>query len=251
MTEKHVRTIIVDDEALARQMIREYLVEHPRVNIVAECGSGREAVRVINELRPDLIFLDIQMPELTGFEVLKKLDCVPHIIFSTAYDKYALQAFEVNAVDYLLKPYDRQRFNNALQRTFERMQADETAPQHLLSLLNSLQPGQAETSLLWVKDRDALVPIKVDAIDWVEAMDDYVCLHVGKTQHLVHQTMQEMASRLPGTQFMRIHRSSIVNLDRIRELRPLGDGRYRVVLKDGTELSLSRSQAKRLKEMVL
>ncbi|MFQ5633451.1 MAG: LytR/AlgR family response regulator transcription factor, partial [bacterium] len=207
-----IRAIIVDDEELARQMIKEYLAEFPMVEVVAECESGKSAVKTINALQPDLIFLDIQMPELTGFGVLQKLEHIPIIIFSTAFDKYALQAFEVNAVDYLLKPYDRERFKQAFNRALDRIRNNQPATEQLLALLKHLQSNQSETERFWIKENGSLKPIDLDAIDWIEAMDDYACLHVGREKHLVSQTMQALEARLDAKKFMRIHRSTIVNL---------------------------------------
>ena len=230
---------------------RNTLADYPNVEIVGECSSGKQAVKTINSLQPDLIFLDVQMPELSGFGVIKKLKKIPFVIFSTAYDKYALQAFEVNAVDYLLKPYDRERFNQAMQRVLERIKNDTPPNKQLRSLINSIQRDQADTQRIWIKENGSLKPIKLQEIDWIEAMDDYACLHVGKANHLVNQTLRELEAKLDAKMFMRIHRSTIVNLDRIQELRPLGTGSYQVVLKDRTKLSLSRGQAKKLKELVI
>ncbi len=246
-----LKTIIVDDEELARQMIREYLYSYPGVEIIAECSAGNEAVATINSLKPDLIFLDIQMPEHTGFEILPRLECVPHIIFSTAFDKYALKAFEVNAVDYLLKPYDKARFDQAIKKVLQRIQSPAQPPDEILSLLNALQRDHHQNDRFWIKDGGLLRPVRHDTIDWVEAMDDYVCLHVGSEQFLVSQTMKELETRLSAKCFMRIHRSTIVNLDRIKELRSMGDSSYQVVLKDGTKLALSRAQAKQLRRQTL
>ena len=230
---------------------RNTLADYPNVEIVGECSSGKQAVKTINSLQPDLIFLDVQMPELSGFGVIKKLKKIPFVIFSTAYDKYALQAFEVNAVDYLLKPYDRERFNQAMQRVLERIKNDTPPNEQLRSLINSIQIDQADTQRIWIKENGSLKPIKLQEIDWIEAMDDYACLHVGKANHLVNQTLRELEAKLDAKMFMRIHRSTIVNLDRIQELRPLGTGSYQVVLKDRTKLSLSRGQAKKLKKLVI
>ena len=221
------------------------------VDIGTECSSGKEAWKTVDALHTDLLFLEIQMPELNGFDVLNRIGKLPFVIFSTAYAKYALKAFDVNAVDYLLKPYDRERFDQSLQRAFERMQNKDTSFEQIQSLLNNLQTNQAEPQRFWIKESGNLKPVKHEDIDWIEAMDDYVCLHVGKTTHLVNQTMRDLESKLDAKKFMRIHRSSIVNLDRIKELQPFGDGSYQVILKDGTKLSLSRSQAKKLKELVI
>jgi DNA-binding LytR/AlgR family response regulator len=245
-----IRAIIVDDEELARQMIREYLADFPAVETCAECSNGKDAVRTLNRQQPHLLFLDIQMPELNGFEVLQRLEVIPFVIFSTAYDKYALQAFEVNAVDYLLKPYDRSRFGLAMQRVLERMQNSDSGLANLMSLLNSLHGEKRESGRLWIKDSGCIKPVMLSEIDWMEAMDDYVCVHVGKTKHLINLRMQELESRLNEKMFLRIHRSTIVNLDRIKELRPAGDGSYQVILKDGTQLSLSRGQAKRFRDLL-
>ncbi len=251
MTTEKIRTILVDDEYLARQMSKEYLADYPNIEIIGECSSGKQAVKAINSLQPDLIFLDVQMPELSGFGVLNKLEKIPFVIFSTAYDKYALQAFEVNAVDYLLKPYDRQRFNQAVQRVLERIENNAPSNEQLQSLINSIQMDKADTKRLWIKENGSLKPLKLQEIDWIEAMDDYACLHVGKANHLVNHTMRELEAKLGDKMFMRIHRSTIVNLDSIQQLRPIGDGSYQVILKDGTELSLSRGQAKKLKKLVI
>ncbi len=251
MTDEKIRTILVDDEYLARQMSKEYLADYPNIEIIGECNSGKQAVKTINSLQPDLIFLDVQMPELSGFGVLKKLKQIPFVIFSTAYDKYALQAFEVNAVDYLLKPYDRERFNQAVQRVLDRIQNNDTSVEQLKSLIKNIQTDQADTKRLWIKENGSLKPIKLQEIDWIEAMDDYACLHLGKANHLVNQTMRELETILDDKMFMRIHRSTIVNLDSIQQLRPIGDGSYQVILKDGTKLSLSRGQAKKLKGLVI
>ena len=172
---------------------RNTLADYPNVEIVGECSSGKQAVKTINSLQPDLIFLDVQMPELSGFGVIKKLKKIPSVIFSTAYDKYALQAFEVNAVDYLLKPYDRERFNQAMQRVLERIKNDTPPNEQLRSLINSIQIDQADTQRIWIKENGSLKPIKLQEIDWIEAMDDYACLHVGKANHLVNQTLRELA----------------------------------------------------------
>jgi len=247
-----VTVIIVDDEELARRMIREYMAPFKSIELLAECATGENAVKTINDLRPDLIFLDIQMPGLTGFEVLTRLDRIPFIIFSTAYDKYALQAFEVNAIDYLLKPYDRSRFEKALKRALERLERKgDGESDRILALLHSLQQETKSSDRFWVKEAGTLHPVRYEEIDWIAAMDDYACLHVGKMNFLVSQTMQDLETILDEKMFMRIHRSTIVNLDRIKELRSMGDGSYEVILKDGTKLSLSRGKAKQLRGMIL
>lgn len=271
-----IRTLIVDDEPLARDGIRVLLDKDPDVAIVGECGNGQEAVESIRESDPDLIFLDVQMPEMTGFEALSELDGdeLPFVIFVTAYDQYAIRAFEVHALDYLLKPFDDDRFYAALGRAkaeLERRRDSEFADRVAALLedrvtagsVNGNRPAAADPGpdaarrreddgeyleRLVVKRAGRVFFVDVEDIDWIEAADYYVRLHVGEDSHLLRMTMKEMESSLDPESFFRIHRSSIVRLDYIRELEPQRSGEYLVVLADGTRLSLSRSRRKRLEE---
>ena len=240
-----IRTIIVEDEPLARERLRNLLDTDDDIEVCAECADGRSAVEKITELEPDLLFLDIQMPELDGFGVLAELSMpkLPAVVFVTAYDQFALKAFEVHAVDYLLKPFDRQRFRDALQRAKTRITSAQSPPadEGLRALIADLRPDAKAVQKLAIKSAGRVTFVKVEDIDWVEAADNYVNLHSGTAEHLLRETMTSLSSRLPGEKFVRINRSCIVNLDRVKELQPLFHGEYTVILNDGTKLTLSRN----------
>lgn len=240
---KNIRVIIIDDEKLARDLIREYLAGRSEVEIVSECQNAREAYQAISRLRPDLIFLDIQMPEINGFELLEMLDEIPQVIFSTAYDQYAIKAFEVNAVDYLLKPYDSERFNLALGRAIKTIDTKHTA---IEELLDQLRHQQKYLERLLIKESGRIVIITCREINWIRAMDDYVEIHTSKASYLIQQSMSVLESRLNPDQFIRAHRSYIVNVDAIQEIVSHSSSRYRLILKDKTEIFLSRAGAKKL-----
>jgi two-component system, LytTR family, response regulator len=252
MTAAHnrkIKTIVVDDEPPARRNLRALLKGAPDVELIRECGNGRDAVTSIRALEPDLVFLDVQMPEMDGFEVLEQLTDhpLPVIIFVTAYDQYALKAFEVSALDYLLKPFDDARFHKALRqarRQIEQQDAGELG-RKLLTLIGA-RDIRADASpryltRMMVKSAGRVIFIRADEIDWIEACDNYVKLHVGGKTHLSRETMSELESTLNPEHFARIHRSTIVNLDRVKELHPHFN-EHLVVLHDGTELKLSRTR---------
>jgi len=244
-----IRTLIVDDEPLARERIRTLLDEEPDIELIGECDNGVTAVETITEKQPDLLFLDVQMPELDGFGVLEQIKDrpMPAVIFVTAHDTFALQAFEVHAVDYLLKPFDRERFKKALDRalqTIKRRQTDELS--HRLSALLAEVKPEARINRLAIKSAGRVIFLRLDEIDWIEAADNYVNLHVGNESHLHRETMTAMEERLKGGKFMRISRSTIVNVDRIKELQPLFHGEYSVILRNGTRLTLSRGYREKL-----
>jgi two-component system LytT family response regulator len=247
------RALIVDDEPLARQRIRQMLQPESDVEVIQECANGIEAVEAIEAHRPNLVFLDIQMPELDGFGVLEAVgpEHMPATIFITAYDQYAVHAFEVNAVDYLLKPFDKERFQKTLQRVREgkAVHAQEGDGKRMEDLLTEVRKDQPylERILVRVGDRQALV--KVSQVQWVEAEDNYVRLHVEGGSHLLRQTMNAMSQKLDPHQFRRIHRSAIVNLDYIKELQPWSSGDYLVVMRDGTRLTLSRTYRPQFAEL--
>ena len=247
-----IRTLIVDDEPLGRERIRALLARDPEIDVVEECPDGRRAVVAIERSRPDLVFLDVQMPEMDGFAVLEAIagDRMPAIIFVTAYDRYAVQAFEVHALDYLLKSFDRDRFEAALERAKEEIQRSKTGVlnERLAGLLEDLQAKQKRLTRLVVKSGGRIVFLGADEIDWVEAADNYVRIHAGRESHLIRETLQSLEGRLNPDKFLRIHRSTLVNLDRIRELQPLFHGDYLVKLNDGTELTLSRNYREKLLE---
>ena len=251
-----IRTLIVDDEPLARERLRTLLEQEADVQIVGECGDGRQAVTAITEQAPDLVFLDIQMPGMDGFGVLQSITDrpLPAVIFVTAYDQYALQAFEVHALDYLLKPFTARRFQKALQRA--RQDVKKEAPgehpveRRLLNLLDDLGGERRYTKRIVVKSSGRIHFVKVDEIDWVEAEGNYVRLHIGAHSHLLRETMKGMEAALDPEKFIRIHRSTIVNTERIRELQPLFHGEYAVLLYDGTRLVASRGPENRLRRML-
>ena len=254
---ERIKTVIVDDEPLARRNLRLLLERDPQIEIVDECRNGPEAVRAIQNLTPDLIFLDIQMPEMDGFDVLEKVDAeqILSIIFVTAFDQYALKAFEVHALDYLLKPFDDARFQKALQNAKAQIEKREINKlgTKLLALLedrmqNRQMHSQEKTYLtrLMIKLANRVILLSVNEVDWIEADGNYAKLHVGRKAHMLREKMHDLEARLDPEKFVRIHRSIIVNLDRIKELHPHFNGDYIILLADGTQLKLSRSRREHL-----
>ena len=242
-----LRVAIVDDEELARQLLREYLWEAGGVDVVAECANGFDAVKVIAELKPDLVFLDVQMPKLDGFEVLELIDPPPAVIFVTAYDQYAMRAFDAHAVDYLLKPFHLERFEKALERARARL--GEPRPAAAMLTAAARPPGQALERMV-VKDGSKVHIIPVHKLDYVEAQDDYVALHSEKKSYLKQQTIASVEEQLDPKRFVRIHRSYVVNLERIARIEPYTKDSRVAVLQDGTQLPVSRSGHARLKELL-
>ena len=244
-----IRTLIVDDEPLARRKIREFLKGDPEINVVGECGNGLEAVAALRACGPDLVFLDVQMPDMDGFAVLDALrrERLPFVIFVTAYDKYAVRAFEVRALDYLLKPFHRERFGRATERakTQIRAQAGELTSQ-IRELLEELRGQPKYLDRVIIKSGGAVFFLKTKEIDWISAEENYVRLHCGKTSYLLRERISNLEQQLDPARFRRIHRSTIVNIDRIQKLHPHAHGDYQVMLYDGTELMLSRGYRERL-----
>ena len=250
-----IRTLIVDDEPLARDKMRAFLEKELDIEILGECRDGREAVEMIDEKNPDLVFLDVQMPELNGFEVLENLeaDPLPTVVFTTAYDQYALKAFDVHAIDYLLKPFDRERFSQAMARARNEVENRQVGDmkQQMMALLKDVgtrRPSFPER--LVVKSSGRVVFIKVEDIDWVDAAGNYVKLHVGNENHMLRETMGRIEKRLDPQKFLRIHRSTIVNIERIRELQQQFHGDYLVVLHSGQRLTLSRSYREKIQDLL-
>lgn len=246
-----IRTLIVDDEPLARVRLRGLLDHEPDVEVVGECASGREAVAGIRQMHPDLVFLDIQMPDFDGFEVIRTVgvEVMPVIIFVTAYDEYALQAYGVHPADYLLKPFDRARFQGALEHA--RMHLRNPAAEADGDLLTS--PGMnggagAEQRLdrFAIRSNGRVTLLRAEEIDWIESAGNYVSLHAGKKSHLIRETLSGLEGRLDPRRFVRIHRCTIVNIDRVRELQTYFHGEYKVILNDGTQLTLSRNYRENL-----
>ncbi|MFI5183641.1 MAG: LytR/AlgR family response regulator transcription factor [Vicinamibacteria bacterium] len=249
-----IRTLIVDDEPLARERVRALLAEEADVEIVGECGDGVEAVDAVVREAPDLVFLDVQIPEIDGFGVIERVgvDKMPVVVFVTAYDQYALQAFEVHAVDYLLKPFDQERFQKAMARAREavRLRRNGDVNERLVALLQDLKAPQGPLERLVVKSSGRLFFLRVEEIDWIESSGNYVCLHVGGESHLLRETMNGIETKLDPARFIRIHRTAIVNIDRIKELQPLFHGEYDVVLRTGITLTLSRGYRDRIQGLI-
>lgn len=253
--EKRSRAVIVDDEALARQVLREFLGAHPEIEVVAECANGFEAVKSVTELKPDLLFLDIQMPKLDGFEVLELIDHDMAIVFVTAFDNYAIKAFEVHAVDYLLKPYGADRFEAALDRAKLRMRdksrggaaAHESAKDPAAA---AARPPAQYIQRVPVRDGTRVFIIPVDKLDYAEAQDDYVALCAEGKKHLKQQTISSLEAALDPSRFMRIHRSFIVNLERVARVEPYAKDSHVAVLSNGTQLPVSRAGYARLREFL-
>jgi len=241
------RAVIVDDEELARRVLRELLRAHNEVEVVAECPNGFEAVKVVAELKPDLLFLDVQMPKLDGFEVLELIAEGPAVIFVTAYDQYALRAFEAHAVDYLLKPFGADRLKVALERTKERLGGKLPPPAELAA---AARPPAQYLERIVVKDGSRVHIIPVAKLDYAEAQDDYVALAVEGKKHLKQQTLSNLEKGLDPERFLRIHRSYIVNLDRLGKVEPYGKDTHVVVLTTGAQLPVSRSGYARLREIL-
>jgi two-component system, LytTR family, response regulator len=246
-----IRVLLVDDESLAREMLREMLQDDPLVTIVGESGNGHEALEAIRTHSPDLIFLDVQMPELGGFEVLEALGKeIPRVIFVTAYDQYAVRAFEVHALDYLLKPFDQERFDIAWQRARAQILRDRDGgrDQRILALLEEMKASNKYLERLVIKASGRIYFIETAEIDWIEAEGNYVSVHCAKKAHLLRETISSLEAQLDPKKFLRIHRSSIVRIDRIQELQPWFHGEYRIILQNGTQLTLSRNYRDKLQE---
>jgi two-component system LytT family response regulator len=251
-----IRTLIVDDEPLARERIRTLLEAEVDVEIVGECGDGRSAAAAILEREPDLVFLDVQMPEMDGFAALQAVGgrTAPVIVFVTAYDEYALKAFEVHALDYLLKPFDRARFLSALRRAKKRLRADRDGElaEGIESLLEEVRASGRDRWLdqLVVKSRGRIFFVRTEELERVTAAGNYVELHVGGESHLIRGTMKGLERRLDPSRFARVHRSHIVNLRRIREIHPWFNGDYRIVLAGGDEITTGAAYRERMRRLL-
>ena len=249
-----IRTLVVDDEPMARERVLSLLQHEDDVEVVGECSDGTQALAAIQHYAPDLVFLDVQMPGIDGFGVIEGIgaDKMPTVIFVTAYDEYALRAFEVHALDYLLKPFGRDRFRETLQHvraSLERRRAGDLG-RRLLALVNDIKPAPAKLDRLVVKSGGRVFFLRTDELDWIEAAGNYVRLHLGEESHLFRETMNRMETRLDSRRFARIHRSRIVNTERIKELQPWFNGEYVVILRNGTRLPLSRGYRDRLQEQL-
>jgi two-component system, LytTR family, response regulator len=242
-----LRTIIVDDEEPARIVLREFLSAHEEINIIAECANGFDAVKAITDSKPDLVILDIQMPKLNGFEVLELVDRLPSIIFATAYNQYAVKAFEVHAVDYLLKPFSKERLTEALDHAKEHL-LNKFFPIQKLASAAGMRPSPLERIL--VKDGSKVHVIPVDKIDYIEAQDDYVAIRSDGKTHLKQERMAELEKELDTSKFVRVHRSYILNLERIARIELYAKDSRMAILKDGTKLLISRAGYDKLKGLL-
>lgn len=259
MTERAIRTVLVDDEPLALRGLEIRLKDCPEVEVLAQCANGREALRAIRELRPDLVFLDIQMPGIDGFQVVKALaaEPLPIIVFVTAFDQYALNAFEAHALDYLLKPVDGARLAEAVARARAEIAQRQAIERNarLIDMLREIDPAAAELAALdapgspappyetrlAIRDRGQVTLLDVDSIDWIDAAGDYMCIQAGGQSHILRETMKNMERRLDPAKFGRIHRSTIINFDRVERLIPVGGGDYMAILKTGAEFRIGRA----------
>ena len=246
-----LRIVIVDDEALARAVVREYAAAAPDIEIVADCANGFEAVKAVAELKPDLVLLDVQMPKLDGFEVLEVLGRDQPVIFITAYDQYALKAFEVHAVDYLLKPFSAERFQEAIARARERLRAKATMPSDEVDkIIRDAKPRTGPAGRILIRDGANVHVLPVDKVDYVEAQDDYVAFKSAGKQYLKDQTLSAVEGTLDPARFVRIHRSFILNIDRIAKVELYAKDSRMAILRDGTRLPVSRAGYARLSQLL-
>jgi two-component system LytT family response regulator len=251
MTTSRARALLIDDEALARKRLERFIAREPRIELVGEADSGVEALGLIERLKPDLIFLDIQMPGLDGFDVMRGLaaSVAPLVIFVTAFDQHAVRAFEVNALDYLLKPVSETRFRAAVERALTRLQApNDNTTQRVLAMLEQLQ--RESDARIAVRSSGSVMFVPMAELDWAEVVDDYVRLHTGERTHLLRETMSDLERRLPASRFLRIHRSLIVNIERVREIQPWTKGDYVLILQDGTRLVSGRTYRERVRQII-
>lgn len=271
---KTIRTLVVDDESLARRGLVVRLQDFPEVELMDECASARQALQLIGELKPDLVFLDIQMPGMNGFELLREVQAqgykMPLIVFVTAYDQYAIKAFEVRAIDYLLKPVDHERLATSLARIGKTLELREQESQHerILNLLADATGEDCEEILkrlasgeeigsarypehIAIKESGEITRVAINSIEWVDAAGDYMCIHASNETHILRRTMKELEEELNPQRFQRIHRSAIVNLDQVEKLCSRQNGEYHLVLRNGKELKVSRSYKDRIKKLIL
>lgn len=245
-----MRTLIVDDEAPARERLKRLLADLEGVELIGEAGGGVEAVEKIERGRPDLVLLDIQMPGLDGFGVVEALEHPPLVVFVTAYDQYAIRAFEVNALDYLLKPFSRGRLEKAIRRAQQELAEEQNFVSRISPVLESLAAQGRYLARLAVRDRDRIRVLEVDEVDWIGAEAEQVVVHVGEDAYPIRRTMAELEARLDPGHFFRAHRSAIVNLDRVQEVIPWFKGSHKLRLSTGAEVELSRAQARSLRKLL-
>ncbi len=247
--EEKIKTIIIDDENLAREIIKKYLADFENIEIVSECSNGFEGIKAINEIKPDLIFLDIQMPKLTGFEMLELLDEKPVVIFSTAYDQFALKAFEVNAADYLLKPFSKERFKEAIEKANIFLNDRSKNSEVVKNVISDFENQKDTIERIVIKNGSKISIIPVNEINYVEAQDDYVMIYTDSGKYLKQKTMKYFEDHLNPKDFVRIHRSYIVKISKIKQIELFEKESYHVIMEDGKSLSVSKSGYSKLKEL--
>jgi len=245
-----IKVLIIDDELLARELVRSYLIDFPQIEIVGELSDGFQGIKAINETKPDLVFLDVQMPKLTGFEMLELLENMPNIIFTTAYNEYAIKAFEHNAIDYLLKPFSKERFQAAVEKGMERVRNQEVNREQVNKLVEHQDEQKDCINRVVVKSGSKIHVIPVNLIRYIEAQDDYVMIYTEEGRHLKQKTMKYFQNHLDENEFCRIHRSYIVRVNQIVQLEPYEKESWVVVLKKGEKLKVSRNGYKQLKAML-
>lgn len=245
-----LKAVIVDDEGLARQLINEYLREYPQISVIAECRSGRQAIKAINEGKPDVVFLDIRMPGMDGFEVIEHLDHAPRIVFCTAHSDFALKAFEVNAVDYLLKPYDRKRFARAIQKILEAHRSETDEYDRLVKVLQEVRSHNAKFESVFVRSGKRITAVRTADILWIEANGDYCDLHTDDNSYLSNLSLGELEARLDPVKFTRVHRSFIVSTAAITHMTSDGEGGYEAMLRNGARVRVSRTYGAKIKHLI-
>jgi two-component system, LytTR family, response regulator len=242
---KH-KAVIIEDESLARDLVKNYLSAHSNVELIGEFADGFSGLKAINELKPDIVFLDVQMPKLTGLELLELVDELPQVIFTTAYDEYAINAFDLNAVDYLLKPFSKERFDKALNKVFQKIEGNNS--ENVKKLKTQIEENSVLDKIV-VKSNNNIHVIPLNEVNYIESEDDYVMIHTSKGKHLKHQTMKFYEENL-NNMFIRIHRSYIVNISQINKIEKFGKENYQVILKDTSTLKVSRSRYQELKAVL-
>ena len=247
MKKNNITAVIVDDEKLAREITKNYLTEFPEIEVLAECGNGFDAIKKINELKPDIVFLDIQMPKISGFEMLELLDQPPIVIFTTAYDQYAIKAFEVSAVDYLLKPFSAERFNEAVKKAFTYLQDRFEYDSAIKNIVDENEKKIEFLERVVIKDGSKISIVPVETIKWIEAQDDYVMINSDLGRFLKQKTMKYFENHLDENAFIRIHRSYIINVDFIQHLEQTGKESYQIIMKNGKQFPVSKTGLNKLK----
>lgn len=245
-----MKALIIDDEPLAIQIIKEYLGEIPEIEIIGEVNNGFDGLKAINELKPDLVFLDIQMPKLTGFEMLELLDNPPMIVFATAYEEFALKAFEKNAVDYLLKPFSKNRFNQAVQKLIKQFAENKLQVQDYTPLLNNINSARENLDRIVVKESGKILIIPVTDVYYLEAADDYVVISTANKEYVKNATMKYYEDSLPSDNYVRIHRSCIININFVKEIQPYNKETHSVIMKNGKSLKTSRQGSAELRRVL-